>query len=189
MTLMPNVAATPNSQIDSVTGASFLRQLVPIWLVTAAWDFVCATALSVFAYHTPAARLWQGVAATVLGPKALEGGAATVAIGLLLHLGVALTWSAVFLAAARAWPALRHAIATPAGALGVAAAYGPLIWLVMSLVVIPLATGRPPRFGVRWWVQIFAHLPFVTLPLVFTARRVLGLEASSVHTRRAETVA
>src|SRR6185503_19010542 len=136
MTLMPNVAATPNPRSETVIGGSFVRQLVPIWLVTAAWDFVCATALSVFAYHTSAARLWQGVAATVLGPKALEGGAATVAIGVLLHLTVALTWSAVFLVAARAWPALREAIATPAGALGVAAAYGPVIWLVMSLVVI-----------------------------------------------------
>ena len=164
---MRNASATP-------TAPSFLRELVPVWLVTAAWDFVCATALSVFAYHTSAARLWQGVAATVLGPKALEGGATTVAAGLMLHLMVALTWSAVFLAAAHAWPALRRTIETPKGALAVAAAYGPIIWLVMSLVVIPLATGRPPRFGVRWWVQIFAHLPFVTIPLVFTARRVLG---------------
>ena len=157
----------------TMTRPSFVRALIPVWLVTAAWDFVCATALSVLAYNTSAARLWQGVAATVLGPKALEGGSATVVIGLLLHLAVALTWSAVFLAAARVWPALRHAIATPAGALGVAAAYGPMIWLAMSLVVIPLATGRPPRFGVRWWVQIFAHVPFVTIPLVFTARRAL----------------
>jgi hypothetical protein len=39
--------------------------------------------------------------------------------------------------------------------------------------VIPLATGRPPRFGTRWWVQVGAHVPFVSLPLVFTARRLL----------------
>jgi hypothetical protein len=48
-----------------------------------------------------------------------------------------------------------------------------VIWLMMSLVVIPLATGRPPRIGVRWWVQVVAHVPFVTIPLVFTARKVL----------------
>lgn len=174
---MPNAATTPTPSIGTVSGASFLRELVPVWLVTAAWDFICATALSVFAYHTSAARLWQGVAATVLGTKALEGGATTVAVGLLLHLAVALTWSAVFLAATHLSPALRRAIETPTGALGLAAAYGPLIWLVMSLVVIPLAAGRPPRFGVRWWVQIFAHVPFVTVPLVFTARHVLGRES------------
>jgi hypothetical protein len=169
--------------------AAFARILVPVWLVTAAWDFTCASALSVFAYRTPVAQLWRGVAATVLGPAALDGGGAAVAVGLALHLAVALTWSALFMAAAWAWPALRRAIESPAGALGVAAAYGPAIWLVMSLVVIPLATGRPPRLGVRWWVQIVAHVPFVTIPLVFTARRVLGVNAEMRAARLAEIAA
>ena len=73
-----------------------------------------------------------------------------------------------------------------------AAVYGPLIWLVMSLAVIPLATGRPPAFGFRWWVQVLAHVPFVSLPLVFTARRALGLAGNgrAVETARvAESVA
>jgi hypothetical protein len=70
---------------------------------------------------------------------------------------------------------LRSIVRRPTGAAAVAMVYGPLIWLVMSCVVIPLATGRAPTFGFRWWVQIFAHVPFVTLPLVFTARRAMGL--------------
>jgi hypothetical protein len=49
----------------------------------------------------------------------------------------------------------------------------------MSLAVIPLATGRPPAFGFRWWVQVLAHVPFVALPLVFTARYALGLGGKS----------
>jgi hypothetical protein len=153
---------------------SFVGALLPVWLVTAAWDAVCATALSVFAYGGTAASVWQGVAATLLGPTALGGGAATVAVGLGLHTAVALTWSTVFVATAWAWPALRRTIRTRGGALAVAAVYGPAIWLIMSLAVIPLATGRPPRFGFRWWVQLVAHVPFVTLPLVFMTRRVLG---------------
>jgi hypothetical protein len=146
------------------------------WLVTAAWDFVCASALAVFAYGSTLARLWQGVAATVLGPAALEMGARGVAAGLALHLAVAFTWSALFVVTCLASPALRRLLRRPAGALAVAVAYGPLIWLVMSLGVIPLATGRAPSFGLRWWVQVFAHVPFVTLPLVFTARRALGFD-------------
>ena len=146
-----------------------LRVLIPVWLVTAAWDAVCASLLSVFAYHTPAAKLWQGVAATALKPF---GGTPSTLAGLGVHLLVALTWSMIFVAAVFAWPKLRQAVRDPGGALAVAAVYGPIIWLVMSLVVIPVATGRPPRFGVRWWVQVFAHLPFVTFPLVFTARRM-----------------
>lgn len=156
-----------------MTPKSFIRAVIPVWLVTAAWDFLCATGLSVFAYHSTFAHLWQGVASTVLGPTAIDGGARPLVAGIALHLAVALTWSAIFVAAARMSSGLRRAIATPGGALAVAAVYGPIIWLVMSLIVIPLATGRPPRFGFRWWVQIFAHIPFVTIPLVFTTRRVL----------------
>ena len=166
---------------------SFARAVLPVWLVTAAWDFVCASALSALAYRTPVPRLWRGVAATVLGPAAIQGGARAVAVGLALHLLVALTWSSLFVAAARRWPALRDAIRTPAGALAVAAGYGPVIWLAMSLVVIPLATGRPPSIGFRWWIQVFAHIPFVTIPLVFTARRVLGAVAWPSTARFATT--
>lgn len=148
------------------------------WLVTAAWDFLCATALSVFAYGSTFSRLWQGVASVVLGKPALDMGALGVAAGLGLHLLVAFTWSALFVFAAARSHALQRALVRPTGAFAVAVVYGPVIWLVMSLVVIPLATGRPPTIGFRWWVQIFAHVPFVTLPLVFTARRALGLAAS-----------
>jgi hypothetical protein len=52
--------------------------------------------------------------------------------------------------------------------------YGPFIWLMMSLVVIPTATGKMPSFNFRWWLQVFAHIPFVAVPLVFTARRFVS---------------
>lgn len=141
------------------------------WLVTAAWDLVCASALSVFAYKGTFARLWQGVGSTAFGPSVLQMGNKGVLVGLALHLAVAFTWSLIFVLALGLSPALRRAVATTGGALLVACIYGPIIWVVMSLVVIRLATGREPTFGFRWWVQIFAHIPFVTLPLVFTARR------------------
>ena len=149
------------------------------WLVTAAWDFLCASALSVFAYHSTFSRLWRGVAAAALGPAALEMGARGVAAGIVLHLLVALTWSAVFVLAVARSRALRWALAGPGGTIAVAAVYGPFIWFVMSLAVIPLATGRPPTLGFRWWVQVLAHVPFVALPLVFTARYALGLSGKS----------
>jgi NAD-dependent oxidoreductase involved in siderophore biosynthesis len=142
------------------------------------WDFLCASALGVFAYHNTFSRFWQGVASVPLGPRAFEMGAPGVVAGLSLHLFVALVWSTAFVIAASRSIALRRMIERPSGAVAVAAAYGPIIWLVMSLVVIPAATHRMPAFGFRWWVQVFAHVPFVTIPLVFTARRALGLHAA-----------
>ncbi len=152
------------------------QALLVTWLVTAVWDATCASALSVFAYHSTVPRLWQGVASTVLGQRAFEPGAHGVAVGLGLHLAVALVWSALFVAVLARSGIVQRVVRRPGGALAVASAYGPAIWLVMSLIVIPLATRQPPRFGFRWWVQVMAHVPFVTIPLVFTARRALGLD-------------
>jgi hypothetical protein len=151
------------------------RAILVTWLVTAAWDFLCASTLSIVAYGSTFSRLWQGVAAAALGPSALQMGARGVAAGLVLHLLVALIWSAVFVLAVAGSVVLRRALARPLAALGAAFVYGPFIWLVMSLAVIPLATGKAPALSFRWWVQVLAHVPFVAIPLVFTARRTLGL--------------
>jgi len=180
-----NMATAHRAAPDSRT---IRRAVLVTWLVTAAWDFLCATALSVFAYGSTFARMWQGVASVVLGADALQMGRRGIAAGLALHLSVALTWSTLFVLALAASAALRRVVAHPGGAVAVACVYGPIIWLVMSLGVIPLATGRPPTFAFRWWVQVFAHVPFVTLPLVFTARRQLGLGASPII-RGAESLA
>jgi len=151
------------------------RAVVVTWLVTAVWDCLCASALSILAYGSTFGRFWRGVAAIPLGARALEMGARGAAAGLAIHFLVALSWSALFVFAAVRSVALRRTLARPIGAAVLACIYGPLIWLVMSLAVIPVATGRLPALGFRWWVQVFAHVPFVTLPLVFAARRVLGL--------------
>jgi hypothetical protein len=159
----------------------FLSRLVPAWLVTAVTDGLFASALSVFAYHSTVARLWQGVAATLLGPAALQGGIRTALIGVLMHFGVALWWSTVFLTLYSAWPRLRRIVSAVGGAIGAAVVYGPMIWLVMSWVVIPQLTGRPPTITIRWWVQLLGHIPFVALPIVAT----IGL-GSGWYARRAE---
>jgi hypothetical protein len=149
------------------------RALLITWLLTAAWDFLCASALSVFAYHGTFAALWRGVAVTAFGQHMLIAGTPGIFAGIGAHLSIAFTWSAIFVAALAASASLRRTVARPGGAIAVACVYGPLIWLVMSLGIIPFLTGRPPSFSSRWWVQVFAHIPFVTLPLVWTARRTL----------------
>ena len=154
------------------------RALLITWLVTATWDFLCASALAVFAYKSAFARFWQGVASTPFGAEMLTAGTRGVVAGLAAHLATAFTWSAIFVGALLFSERLRRVVARPGGAVAVACIYGPIIWLVMSLAVIPFLTGRPPTFTFRWWVQVFAHVPFVTLPLVFTARRTL-LETNS----------
>ncbi len=168
MPIAPVSTSTPRESVG--------RAVLVTWLVTAACDFVCASALGVFAYGSTFSRFWQGVASVVLGPTALQMGARGVAAGLGLHLLVALGWSAAFVLVAFRSEALRRMLHRPASAFAVAAVSGPVIWLAMSFVVIPLATHKMPTINFRWWVQVFAHVPFVTLPLVFTARKALGLD-------------
>jgi len=145
-------------------------RLLRTWLLIGVVDFLFATCLSVFAYGGTFARLWQGVASVPLGAEAMKGGSRTVAIGILLHFAVAFFWSAFFLFVALRAGFVRGLLDSAYGVLKVAALYGPFIWLVMSFVVIQAFTQRPPAINFRWWVQLFAHIPFVALPIVWAAR-------------------
>jgi len=148
-----------------------LSRLVRAGLLTGVSDGLFACVLSVVFYKSTLMRLWQGVASTVLGPSAFDGGLATTLVGLLMHFGVAFAWSAVFLMIYERSPAIRRTVATRYGALRVAAVYGPCVWIVMSLAVIPLLVHRPPSFTNRWFIQLIGHFPFVGLPIVLSIRR------------------
>ena len=142
------------------------RALVRAWLVTGVVDGLFSSALSVFAYGSTVSRLFQGVASVPLGPAALDGGAPTVALGLVMHFGVAFGWSAVFLLLVTRSTWIRGVLRSTRGVIMAAGVYGPVIWMVMSLAVIPLFTHRPPAITFRWWVQFFGHFPFVGVPIV-----------------------
>jgi len=134
--------------------------------LTAAIDGLFSSVLSAFFYGSTVARLFQGVASTLLGAGAIDGGARPALIGVLMHIGVAFGWSAVFALILERSAALRRFVARPGGPIAVAAVYGPIIWMVMSLLIIPQLTHRPPAITFRWWVQFFGHIPFVGLPIV-----------------------
>ena len=143
-----------------------LSRLVRAGLLTGITDGLFSSVLVVVFYGSTVARLWQGVASTLLGKEAIDGGTGPELIGVLMHFGVAFGWSAVFLflVLRSAW--IRRVLSSRFGVFKVAAVYGPFIWLVMSLVVIPLLLHRPPTINLRWWVQLIGHFPFVGLPIV-----------------------
>lgn len=141
-------------------------RLLRAWLVTGVTDALFSSCLVKFAYGSTVTRLWQGVASVPFGPKMLEGGTKTALLGLALHFGVALTWSVVFLILYSSLRFVRAIASRPAGVVGLAVVYGPIIWLVMSFILIPHFTHRPPTVNFRWWVQFFGHMPFVALPIV-----------------------
>ena len=156
---------------DHATSRESLSRLVRAGVLTAIVDGLFSSALAEFFYNSSVTRLWQGVASTLVGTAAFDGGMQTAVIGVLMHIGVAFGWSTVFLFVVMRSARVRAVVASPYGVLKVAAVYGPFIWLVMSLAVIPLLLHRPPPINFRWWVQFFGHIPFVAVPIVATARR------------------
>jgi hypothetical protein len=161
------VAAAP----DSFNSRDALSRFVRAGLATAIIDGLFSSVLNVAAYGSTVSRLFQGVAATLVGSSALTGGAGTTALGVLMHCGVAFAWSALFVFVVMRWAWIRSVLASRYGVLQVAAVYGPAIWLVMSLLVIPALVQRPPTISIRWWVQLFGHFPFVGIPMVASASR------------------
>ncbi|HSC28455.1 MAG TPA: hypothetical protein VLD67_14345 [Vicinamibacterales bacterium] len=91
---------------------------------------------------TPPARVFQAIAAGLLGRDGFSGGGPTAALGVALHFFIAFTIVAVFLFASRHVPALSRApcIAGPA--------YGIAVYLVMNFVVIPLSATSGGSFTV-----------------------------------------
>jgi hypothetical protein len=162
----------PSDRASSPPGSLGLSsRLLRAGLLTAMTDGVFSSVLSVVFYHSTVQRLFQGVASTLFGPEALNGGATTALVGVLMHVGVAFGWSAVFLLVVMRSRWIRETLGSRYGVVKVAALYGPFVWLVMSLIVIPTLLQRPPTIGVRWLVQLIGHFPFVGLPIVASSAK------------------
>jgi hypothetical protein len=170
------IATAPDSSFSRTVRSLLVRA----GLLTAITDGLFSSVLSVAFYHSTVSRLFQGVASTLLGPGALNGGAPTALLGVLMHVGVAFGWSAVFLVLALRSRGIRDILGSPYGVVKVASVYGPFIWMVMSLLVIPVLVHRPPSIGFRWWVQLIGHFPFVGLPIVSSFRTLRKRSAKTV---------
>ena len=151
--------------------SSVLPRLVRAWITTAISDGIFSSVLVTVFYGSTFARLWQGVASVPLGAKALDGGTGAVLTGILIHFCVALTWSTVFLLIWMSSTTIQRTVSSWGGVLTVASAYGPCIWMIMSLVVVQTLAHKPPTINFRWWVQFFGHIPFVAFPIVATIGR------------------
>jgi uncharacterized membrane protein YagU involved in acid resistance len=134
-------------------------------LVAGILDIVNAIAFWRLYAGTNATTILQSVAAGLLGKSAFAGGAATAALGLLLHLAIMCAMAAAYWLAARRWPSL---LSRPVAA-GIA--YGLLTWAAMNYVVVPLSRASSPPFILPWYIDgLLAHLLLVGIPFAFVAR-------------------
>jgi hypothetical protein len=113
----------------------------------------------------PPSRIFQSVAAGLLGDASFQGGTRTATLGLALHFFIALTMAIVFWLASRRWPLL---VARP---LLASAAYGVVLYLVMNFVVVPLSAARPSSKDPVWIaLSLLVHMFLIGVPIAYGAR-------------------
>lgn len=122
--------------------------------ITYAWAFWAVEA------GVSVQRIFQSVAAGLLGETSFEGGWATAALGLALHYFIATTMSLVYyLVAIRVTLLRRRPVLCGVG-------YGLLLYGIMNYIVVPLsAAGGGSRDPVWVSLSIFVHMFLIGVPI------------------------
>ncbi len=107
------------------------------------------------------------IAAGLLGPQAVNGGAGTYLLGVFLHFFIACSAAAVYYAASRGLPFMTEY------PLVCGLCFGAWVELVMRLVVLPLsALHASGPFQLRSVIQgLLVHMIVVGLPISYSVRR------------------
>jgi hypothetical protein len=129
-------------------------------LVAGAIDLTQACIL--FGWDIPLA-----IAAGLLGPQAIHGGAGTYVLGVLLHFFIALSFAAVYYAASRKLVFMAE-YPLVCGLL-----FGAAVEEVMNLIVLPLSAlhARGPYELHDLILGLLVHMVVVGLPIAYSVRR------------------
>jgi uncharacterized membrane protein YagU involved in acid resistance len=159
--------STPPTLLRNAPAVTFV---VAAGLIVATLDIGYASLYWGLKAQVPPQRIFQSVAAGLLGPKSFQGGAATAALGLALHYGIAMAMAFAYYLMARRWSLLtEHAV--PCGL-----AYGLLLYAVMQYVVLPLSAvkqGNGPKDHLWVTLSVIVHAVVVGLPIALCVRHAL----------------
>lgn len=111
--------------------------IILAWLVAGTLDisYAIITWGPVFG-KISAAQLLQGIAGTLMGKDAFTGGIPTALVGLAMHYGISLAWVMVYFFIFPYLPLLSR------NAFGSGILYGVFVWAMMTLLIVPMITGR-----------------------------------------------
>ena len=115
-----------------------------------------------------AQRIFQSVAAGLLGKASFAGGWPTALLGLGLHFFIATSMSLTYYLVARRWPLLReHPLACGAG-------YGLVLYGIMNFVVVPLSAASGGSKDPLWVaLSVAVHMLFIGIPIALFTRLAL----------------
>ena len=149
-------------------GAHRLTPVVAGGLVAGTLDITYACVFWGLKRGVPVERIFQSVAAGLLGKASFSGGAGTAALGLLLHYLIATSMSLVYYLVAHRWSLLsERPIVCGAG-------YGLLLYLIMNYVVVPLSATGPQSKDPLWIsLSVVVHVLLIGVPIALFTRRAL----------------
>jgi len=163
-----------SASVTSVEGPRRTAGRAILWggLICGVLDITSAIVISIANGGSPV-RMLQGIAGALLGPVSFEYGAATAALGLAMHFGVAFTATAIFYWLSRRIPAMVE-WAVPSGLL-----FGVVWLLVMYRGVIPLTAALRTLYldnvkrtlPALWPLPLLVHMTCVGLPIALAVRR------------------
>jgi uncharacterized membrane protein YagU involved in acid resistance len=111
----------------------------------------------------------QSVAGGWMGREAYRGGWSSALSGLAAHFGIMLVIAALYMMVAGRAEILRRQW------IAAGVAWGVLVWIVMTLMVVPLSASPLPVPDAIHIVQgLIVHVLMVGLPISWIARRVFG---------------
>jgi len=144
-------------------------------LVAGTFDIVYACVFWALKRNVPAMRVFQSVAAGLLGPASFQGGAGTAALGLALHYFIAVSMSVAYFLVARRWPRLWQR------PLLCGTAYGLLLYGIMNYIVVPLSAANPGSRNLTWvLLSVAVHAFLIGTPCALFARRAVLAGAANV---------
>ena len=149
-----------NSPAVEVRKGSAVKAIAAGGLIAGTLDLTQASIL--FGRHIPLV-----IAAGLLGPQAIQGGAGTYVLGVFLHFFIASSAAAIYYAVSRK---LTFMTEHP---LVCGLFFGGAVEEVMSLVVLPLSAlhSRGPYRLHDLILGLVVHMTIVGLPIAFSVRR------------------
>ncbi len=138
-------------------------------VVAGALDITYACAFWAIKRGVPARRIFQSVAAGLLGKASFDGGWSTAALGLGLHFFIAISMAVTYALVARHWALLRER------PILCGAFYGLLLYGIMNYIVVPLsAAGGGGSKDTLWIVLTIAvHVLLIGVPIALFSRWAL----------------
>ena len=150
-----------------------MRKLIAGGIVVGSLDITYAILFWSFRGVTPT-RVFQSVAAGILGRNSFNLGMKSALLGAALHYFIAFSIVIVYYIASKWLPLLiEHAVIC-----GIV--YGVIVYIVMNYVVIPLSNAARPKTFNPLWVScsVIVHMFLIGLPAALfarTARQERGL--------------